>query len=158
MVREITQALKQKKYAVQAISSDLEQKEREQALLDFKSNKTQILVATDILARGIDIKGISLVINYSVPQDAEDYVHRIGRTARADATGVALTFISDKDQGRFHSIEQLIEMEVLKIPTPKELGESPNYDPNKRPPRKYYDKRRNNNRGKGNRRYSRNKK
>ncbi len=142
MVREITLALKHKKYAVQAISSDLEQKEREQALLDFKSNKTQILVATDILARGIDIKGISLVINYDVPQDAEDYVHRIGRTARADATGVALTFISDKDQARFHNIEQLIKMDILKIPLPKALGEGPVYDPNKRPPRKSFGKHR----------------
>lgn len=132
MVREITQTLKRKGFAAAEISSDLEQDAREVALLDFKSRKTQILVATDILARGIDIKEISLVINYDVPGDAEDYVHRIGRTARADSTGVALTFISDRDQHKFHSIEQLIETEVSKIPTPPEIGEGPKYEPNKR--------------------------
>ncbi len=129
MVREITQALKRTKFSVQSISSDLEQKEREAALLKFRSKKTQIIVATDILARGIDIKEISLVINYDVPQDAEDYVHRIGRTARADTTGVALTFINQKDQPRFHGIETLIEMEVQKVPLPPHLGESPEYNP-----------------------------
>jgi len=132
MVREITQALKRTKFSVQAISSDLEQKERESALLKFKSKQTQIVVATDILARGIDIKDISLVINYDVPQDAEDYVHRIGRTARAATTGVALTFINQKDQHRFKGIEDLIEMEVQKVPLPPELGEGPEYKPNAR--------------------------
>jgi len=125
MVREITQSLKRKKFRVREISSDLDQKDREQALLDFRTHKTQILVATDILARGIDIKNINLVINYDVPNDAEDYVHRIGRTARADTTGVALTLISQKDQRRFKDIEDLIEMEVKKIPLPSFLGEAP---------------------------------
>jgi len=101
-------------------------------LLDFRTHKTQILVATDILARGIDIKNINLVINYDVPNDAEDYVHRIGRTARADTTGVALTLISQKDQRRFKDIEDLIEMEVKKIPLPSFLGEAPAYEPHKR--------------------------
>ncbi|MEM1322692.1 MAG: DEAD/DEAH box helicase [Bacteroidota bacterium] len=132
IVKEIADALKRKKFAAAVISSDLEQKEREAALLDFKNRKTQILVATDILARGIDIKEISLIINYDVPGDAEDYVHRVGRTARADSTGVALTFISDKDQHRFHSIETLIEQEVMKIPLPADLGEGPKYEPGKR--------------------------
>ena len=131
MVKEIAQMLKRKKFSTGLISSDLEQEEREAALLQFKSRNTQILVATDILARGIDIKEISLIINYDVPQDAEDYVHRIGRTARADSTGVALTFISPKDMRRFYSIEQLIEMEVQKIPLPPELGEGPAYEPEK---------------------------
>ena len=133
-VKDIAVSLRKKGFQAQEISSDLQQKEREQALLKFKSKRTQILVATDILARGIDIKEISLVINYSVPQDAEDYVHRVGRTARADKTGVALTIISDQDQQKFASIERLIEMEIQKIPLPKELGEGPKYEPNKRPP------------------------
>ncbi len=134
IIREITSALKRKNFKAAAISSDLEQKDRENALLEFKSNKLQILVATDILARGIDIKGINLVINYDVPQDAEDYVHRIGRTARADAKGVAITLISDsdKDQRRFNNIERLIEAEIKKIMPPEHLGEGPSYEPNKR--------------------------
>ena len=132
MVREIAQSLKRKKFRVQEISSDLDQKDREEALIKFRNHEIQILVATDILARGIDIKDINLVINYDVPQDAEDYVHRIGRTARADTTGVALTLISEKDQRRFKDIEDLIEMEVKKIPLPAFLGEGPTYEPNKR--------------------------
>ncbi len=131
-VREINQRLQRKNFDCAEISSDLNQEERESALKRFKSKKTQILVATDILARGIDIKEISLVINYEVPQDAEDYVHRIGRTARADATGVALTLISDKDQYRFHQIEELIGSSVMKIPNPTEVGEGPKYEPHKR--------------------------
>lgn len=136
-VREINQSLRHKKFKCAEISSDLEQDEREKVLQNFKSKNLQILVATDILARGIDIKEISLVINYEVPQDAEDYVHRIGRTARADATGVALTFISDKDQYRFHQIEELIGSSVMKIPNPPEIGEGPKYEPGKRPPRSF---------------------
>jgi superfamily II DNA/RNA helicase len=136
MVREINQRLLRKKFASAEISSDLDQNEREMALRKFKSKETQILVATDILARGIDIKEISLVINYEVPQDAEDYVHRIGRTARADATGVALTLISDKDQYRFHQIEELIGAQVMKMPNPPEIGEGPKYEPGKRPQRR----------------------
>jgi len=132
MVREISISLKNAGFQAGGISSDLEQKAREQALNEFRNRNWQILVATDILARGIDIKEISLVINYDVPQDAEDYVHRIGRTARADATGVAITFISDQNQRRFHNIETLIETEVTKIQAPPELGESPKYEPQKR--------------------------
>ena len=132
MVREISKALQKKNFSVQGISSDLEQNEREAALLEFKNKNTQILVATDILSRGIDIKDISLVINYDVPQDAEDYVHRVGRTARADTTGVALTFITAKDQHRFHTIETLIEREIMKIPLPVHLGKGPEYNPSKK--------------------------
>ncbi len=131
MVKQIGDMLKRKKFSTGIISSDFEQPEREAALLKFKNRNTQILVATDILARGIDIKEISLVINYDVPQDAEDYVHRIGRTARADSTGVALTFITPKDQRRFHSIERLIEQVVRKIPLPEFLGKAPAYEPEK---------------------------
>ncbi|MEM6963266.1 MAG: DEAD/DEAH box helicase [Bacteroidota bacterium] len=129
-VREITQSLLKKKFRVAEISSDLDQKQREATLLEFKAHKTQILVATDILARGIDIKEISLVINYDVPHDAEDYVHRVGRTARADQTGIALTFITPKDQRNFAEIESLIGSEVKKIDLPEELGKAPKYDPN----------------------------
>ncbi|MFT4664394.1 MAG: ATP-dependent RNA helicase RhlE [Polaribacter sp.] len=132
MVKEITAALNRGKLSALMISSDLEQKEREMALQSFKSKETQILVATDILARGIDIKEISLVINYDVPNDAEDYVHRVGRTARADSTGVALTFINPRDASKFGVIEKFLEEEINKIPLPTELGEAPAYEPNKR--------------------------
>ena len=148
MVREITSELKRVGFAAGAISSDLDQKDREQALNEFRSKNWQILVATDILARGIDIKEISLVINYDVPQDAEDYVHRIGRTARADATGVAITLISDKNQRRFHNIERLIETEIAKSPPPPEIGEGPKYEPQKRGGNRHY-KKRSNSRSKG---------
>jgi len=129
VVREITQALSRKRFKVAEISSDLDQKQRESTLLDFKAHRLQILVATDILARGIDIKEISLVINYDVPNDAEDYVHRVGRTARADQTGVALTFITPKDQRNFGEIETLIGSEVKKLDLPQGLGEAPKYNP-----------------------------
>lgn len=126
-VSTIANGLRRKRYDIAGISSDLEQKQREQVLLDFRNKKTQILVATDILARGIDIQDINLVINFDVPGDAEDYVHRIGRTARANTTGVALTLINQKDCGKFMDIEKMIETTVQKIPLPKELGESPEY-------------------------------
>ncbi len=134
MVKEINQTLNRSKFAAKMISSDLDQKEREEALLSFRAKKTQILVATDILARGIDIKEISLVINYDVPGDSADYVHRIGRTARADTTGVALTFVNQKDQQQFGIIEKFLEKEVPKIPMPPELGEVPAYEPSRRRP------------------------
>ena len=111
------------------ISSDLEQGEREEVLRNFRNKKTQIMVATDILSRGIDIEGIDLVLNFDVPNDAEDYVHRIGRTARAQRSGVAITFITEKDQHDFKKIENLIEREVTKVPVPPALGESPVYNP-----------------------------
>jgi len=128
-VNELARSLKKNKMSVEPISSDLEQSEREKVLQGFKARRTRILVATDVLSRGIDIKGINLIINYDVPHDAEDYVHRVGRTARADATGVALTLISDKDMGKFQQIEQLIEREVIKLPLPKDLGDGPGWKP-----------------------------
>ena len=134
-VSEIEKTLKGNKYTVRSISSDLEQSEREKVLLDFKSRKTRVLVATDVLSRGIDIREINLIINFDVPQDAEDYVHRVGRTARADASGVALTFINEDDMVRFHRIEQLIEREVMKLKVPAELGESPEWNITARRPR-----------------------
>jgi ATP-dependent RNA helicase RhlE len=128
-VKEISRSLLANGFNTKAIHSDLEQGEREDVMLDFRNRKIQILVATDIIARGIDIELIDLVINFDVPRDAEDYVHRVGRTARAKTQGVALTFINDKEQRDFKSIEDLIEKEVYKIPLPAELGEGPTYNP-----------------------------
>lgn len=99
-----------------AFHSDLEQKEREQILLDFKNRKLPILIGTDVLSRGIDVEGIDLIINYDVPGDPADYVHRVGRTARAESTGTAITLINGKDKRRFENIEKLIEKEVPRIP------------------------------------------
>ncbi|MRT93165.1 DEAD/DEAH box helicase [Ancylomarina sp. 16SWW S1-10-2] len=128
-VKAMTKELKRQKFAVEGIHSDLEQNEREEVLRGFRNKKYQILVATDIIARGIDIDSIDLVINFDVPHDAEDYVHRVGRTARAASEGVALTFITEKDQLDFKHIEELIEQDVYKIPVPAELGEAPVYNP-----------------------------
>ena len=125
-VSELTRSLKKYNNA-ESISSDLEQAEREKVLQRFKAGQTRILVATDVLSRGIDIKGIDLVINFDVPGDAEDYVHRVGRTARADATGVALTLVNEKDMGSFQSIEKLIEREIIKLTVPGELGKGPEW-------------------------------
>ncbi|MBV6483902.1 MAG: ATP-dependent RNA helicase RhlE [Flavobacteriales bacterium] len=129
MVKEITQALSKVGIQAKGIQSDLDQKEREQVLLDFANKKIRVLVATDILARGIDIKGINLVINYEVPRDEEDYVHRIGRTARGDNKGVALTFINENECYEFSKIEKLIEKEVPKIKLPEGFDEGPAYNP-----------------------------
>ena len=98
-------------------------------MLNFKNNKVKILVATDIVARGIDIEDIGLVINYDVPHDPEDYIHRIGRTARAAATGSAITFVSEEEQGKFHQIEKFIEREIRKADLPESVGEGPKYNP-----------------------------
>ncbi|HCQ15488.1 MAG TPA: ATP-dependent RNA helicase, partial [Cryomorphaceae bacterium] len=127
-VEQLTRNLKRSHYNAQGISSDYEQEEREKVLLDFKSRKTRILVATDVLSRGIDIKDINLVINYDVPGDAEDYVHRIGRTARAETKGMAITLISSDEMYKFHRIEKLIERELEKLPPPAELGEGPQWE------------------------------
>lgn len=126
-VMDIVRALGGSKSSVKGISSDLEQKEREEVLRSYKSKKTRVLVATDVLSRGIDIKDINLVINFDVPKQAEDYVHRVGRTARAETTGVALTLINPDDMQKFHHIEKLIEREVPKIALPQELGDAPVY-------------------------------
>jgi superfamily II DNA/RNA helicase len=128
-VGEIARGLRSRNYKVEGISSDLEQQEREEVLSRFRSRNTRVLVATDVISRGIDIKDINLVINFDVPQDAEDYVHRVGRTARAKTTGVAITLISEGDMFRFKRIENLIDKEIVKIPTPAEIGESPVWNP-----------------------------
>ena len=128
-VNEIVRGLKNKNYVVEGISSDLEQSEREEVLRRFRAKRSRVLVATDVLSRGIDIKDIDIVINYSVPGDAEDYVHRVGRTARAEATGLALTLINEDDMYKFHQIERLIEREIIKVPLPQILGEGPTWNP-----------------------------
>lgn len=136
-VRELSKALQKNKMSVEAISSDLEQSEREKVLQGFKSRRTRILVATDVLSRGIDISEINLIINFDVPRDAEDYVHRVGRTARADSTGVAITLINERDMLNFHQIEQLIEREVIKLQLPEELGKGPGWKVEEPRSRKY---------------------
>lgn len=128
-VKDLAYSLKRMKLNVAAMHSDLEQDQREAVMLDFKNNKTNILVATDIVARGIDIDDIGLVINYDVPHDPEDYIHRIGRTARANADGVAITFVNEAEQGKFHRIEEFIEKDIYKIPLPSEIGSAPEYNP-----------------------------
>jgi superfamily II DNA/RNA helicase len=128
-VAEIAKSLKKKEFSVEKISSDLEQKDREEVLGKFKARQIRVLVATDVLSRGIDIKDISLVINYNVPADAEDYVHRVGRTARAASTGVALTLVNREDMFRLRRIEELIDSEIHKLPVPYELGDSPEWNP-----------------------------
>ena len=128
-VKDLTRELKAAKLSVKQIHSDLEQSQREEVLSQFKQRKIQVLVATDILSRGIDIEDIEMVINYDVPPDAEDYIHRIGRTARAASDGLAYTFINQRDQRRFFSIEKLIEKTVDKLDLPEALGEGPEYNP-----------------------------
>lgn len=128
-VKEVTKAFRQLKLNVGEMHSDLEQSERDEVMYKFKSGQINILVATDIVSRGIDIDDIRLVVNYDVPHDCEDYVHRIGRTARANNDGVALTFVSEKEQTQFKSIERFLERDIYKIPVPEELGEAPVYAP-----------------------------
>jgi ATP-dependent RNA helicase RhlE len=128
-VKSLETELRKQKLSVRSIHSDLEQSEREEVMRMFKSRQIQGLVATDIVSRGIDIDDIGLVINFDVPGDAEDYIHRIGRTARAESTGVAITFINEQDQEKFSRIEKFLEKTVQKIPLPEGLGTGPVYDP-----------------------------
>lgn len=136
-VREIVREMKGRSYQVEGISSDLEQSEREEVLLRFRSRQTRVLIATDVMSRGIDIKDIDLVINYDVPHDAEDYVHRVGRTARAESTGIALTMVNPDDMHKFQKIELLIKQAVIKLPVPANLGESPKWNVVKKKPRRW---------------------
>jgi len=139
-ISEITRALRKNKENASEISSNLDQSDREKVLLSFRAKTTRILVATDVISRGIDIKDINLVINYDVPGDAEDYVHRIGRTARADTTGVAITFVNQDDMYKFQRIEKLIEKEVMKIPLPEGMAKGPEWKVSKGGYRKSYRK------------------
>ena len=126
-VKEITRSLKQMHINCDQMHSDLSQQERDEVMYRFKSGQTDVLVATDIVARGIDIDDIRIVINFDVPHDAEDYVHRIGRTARADRDGQAITFVNDRDIQRFMQIEHFLGKDVEKLPLPEGLGEGPEY-------------------------------
>ena len=128
-VKELAHTLKRMKLNVAAMHSDLEQAQREEVMLDFKNGKIDLLVATDIVARGIDIEDIGMVVNYDVPHDPEDYIHRIGRTARAAATGSAVTFVSEDEQGKFHAIEKFIERDIRKAELPASVGAGPVYNP-----------------------------
>jgi len=128
-VHEITRSLKKIGLNADEMYSDLEQKERDYVMHEFRSGRVDVLVATDIVSRGIDIDDIPLVINYSVPRDAEDYVHRIGRTARAANSGEAITLVSLEDQTYFYRIEQFLEREIEKLPLPEGLESAPEYNP-----------------------------
>lgn len=149
-VSSIVRSLRRKNHDVEGISSDLEQDEREEVLKQFGAKHIRILIATDVISRGIDIKDINLIINYDVPNDSEAYVHRVGRTARAATTGVAITMICKDDMYKFAEIESLIEREVLKLPTPEHIGDSPEWrvKTKKKKTGKYYKRKPNNNRNK----------
>ena len=112
-------------FKAEAFHSDLGQKERESILSEFKNKRVPVLIGTDVLSRGIDVEGISLVINFDVPHDPEDYIHRIGRTARAATTGTAITLVNDKDKRKFSNIEKLIDRKIDRMPLPEHLGEAP---------------------------------
>ena len=129
-VKEISHALKRNGLRAGEIHSDLQQDERESTLRNYKNGSIHILVATDILSRGIDVKDIQLVFNYDLPGDAEDYIHRVGRTARADAKGMAITFVTRREQRKMDNIEKLMEMKVSKFDLPASLKNS-----DSRPPR-----------------------
>jgi len=127
--KQLGRELKREGLKAQDIHSDLDQKTREAIMLDFRNRKLNILVATDLLSRGIDVDNIELIINYDVPHEGEDYIHRIGRTARAESEGVAITLISQEEQYKFARIEKLLEKEVTKASVPEEFGETPAYEP-----------------------------
>ena len=138
-VKEVTKALSRMKLNVGEMHSDLEQSKREEILHEFRNGRVNILVATDIVARGIDIDDIRLVINYDVPHDCEDYVHRIGRTARANNDGCAITFVSETEQTKFYQIEKFLDKNIYKLQMPEGMEEGPEYAPKtekKKPSRK----------------------
>lgn len=147
-VKDINHELRKMRINSGEMHSDLSQAERDEMMFRFKSGKIDVLVATDILSRGIDIDDISMVINYDVPHDAEDYVHRIGRTARAERDGRAITFVNDKDIKYFKLIERFLGHEIEKNPMPDNFGEIPDYNsqiiPDKKRKKRYYGKRKNN--------------
>lgn len=126
-VKEINKNLKMHNINSGEMHSDLMQSQRDEVMYAFKTGQVDVLVATDIVARGIDIDDISMVINFDVPHDSEDYVHRIGRTARADHDGIAITLVRGKEVGKFMQIEKFLGHEVDKIPLPKGLGKAPEY-------------------------------
>lgn len=141
-VKDLYLSLRRKNYKVAEMHSDLDQNQRDQVMLDFKAGKTNVLVATDILSRGIDVDNIDTVINFDVPKEGEEYVHRIGRTARADKEGTGITFISDKEIGKFNRIEKLLEKEVQKLSLPEGFDKGPEYIIIKKKRKYYPDKKR----------------
>ena len=140
-VKEVTRTLRSMNLSVAEMHSDLDQSQRDSTMHDFKNGKINILIATDIVSRGIDIEDISVVINYDVPHDAEDYVHRIGRTARASAEGLAITFVSEDEQDMFDRIEKFLNKTIYRVPLPEEVGEGPEYNPAKPHPKGGFHKR-----------------
>jgi superfamily II DNA/RNA helicase len=157
-VKTLARELKRLNLKVAEMHSDLDQLQRDNVMLNFKAGKTNIIVATDILSRGIDIDDIEMVVNFDVPREAEDYVHRIGRTARADRDGRAITFVNPEDMFRLRKIERLLEKEVPKEDIPAEFGEIPDYSKTSESPvkkrnnsrRRNRNNTRNNNGNKGN--------
>ncbi|MEO6833732.1 MAG: DEAD/DEAH box helicase [Chitinophagaceae bacterium] len=131
-VKKLEHELQRIGVAAKAFHSDLEQDAREVLMQAFKAKRVEVLVGTDVLSRGIDVEGIELVLNYDVPPDPEDYVHRVGRTARAERTGTAITFINEQDQRKFSFIEKLIGRSIEKLPMPEEFGPAPEYHPERR--------------------------
>ena len=124
-VRDVVLSLRKKGFQVAAMHSDLEQKERDEVMNAFRAGRTNVIVATDIVSRGIDISGIALVINYDMPHDLEDYVHRIGRTARADHDGESLTLVNcddRRDLRKLAALEKFIDKKMERIAVPDELG------------------------------------
>jgi superfamily II DNA/RNA helicase len=128
-VKELDKAFRKIGIQAKAFHSDLDQSERESLLQAFRARQLPFLIGTDVLSRGIDVEGIELVVNFDVPPDAEDYIHRIGRTARAATTGTAITFINERDQRKFQAIENLIGKPIDKLPLPEGMGEAPAYQP-----------------------------
>ena len=143
-VKDINKALRQKGINSDEMHSDLDQKQRNEVMFRLKSGEIGILVATDIVARGIDIDDISMVINYDVPRDVEDYIHRIGRTARADKNGTGITLVNSSDIHYFMEIERFIGITIDKLPIPNELGPGPEYKPTKKRRSSFNNKRSNN--------------
>lgn len=133
-VKDLNKTLRREGIKSEAFHSDLEQEQRETVLRAFKSRSLPVIIGTDVLSRGIDVEGISLVINFDVPPDPEDYIHRIGRTARAETTGTAITFVNEKDQRKFSFIENLIGKEIPRMTLPEELSEGPVYSPGMKRP------------------------
>ncbi len=128
-VKDLNKTLRREGVKAEAFHSDLEQEQRETILRAFKSRQLPVIIGTDVLSRGIDVTGISLVINFDVPPDPEDYIHRIGRTARAETKGTAITFVNERDQRKFSFIETLIAKEIPRMTLPEGMGEGPVYNP-----------------------------
>ena len=142
IVKSLARELRGSHLKVSAFHSDLEQREREEILLSFKNKQLPVIIGTDALSRGIDVEGIDLVINYDVPGDPEDYIHRIGRTARAETTGTAITFVNHRDERKLKNIEQLIDKPIRLINVPDELAAiehvKQEHSTNKRPQRRQW--------------------